>query len=31
MRSGDFKGQFQTGDGAWCYPFTLTEYQSLWR
>jgi transposase InsO family protein len=21
----DFKGQFRTGDGSWCYPLTLTD------
>lgn len=23
--SADFKGQFRTGDGTWCYPFTLSD------
>ncbi len=23
--SADFKGQFQTGDGRWCYPLTITD------
>lgn len=23
--SADFKGQFRTGDGTWCYPFTLAD------
>jgi len=24
----DFKGQFRTGDGRWCYPLTLTDHAS---
>ena len=24
----DFKGQFRTGDGRWCYPLTLTDQAS---
>lgn len=24
----DFKGQFRTGDGAWCYPLTITDEYS---
>jgi transposase InsO family protein len=26
--SADFKGQFQTGDGCWCYPLTVTDNYS---
>ncbi|MCO5247301.1 MAG: integrase core domain-containing protein [Anaerolineae bacterium] len=26
--SGDFKGQFQLGNGAWCYPLTLSDNYS---
>jgi len=24
----DFKGQFRTGDGAYCYPLTVTDHFS---
>ena len=24
----DFKGQFRTGDGQWCYPLTVVDYAS---
>lgn len=24
----DFKGEFMTGDGKWCYPFTVTDQHS---
>lgn len=24
----DFKGQFRTGDGCWCYPLTVVDYAS---
>lgn len=26
--STDYKGQFQTGDGLWCYPLTITDNMS---
>jgi putative transposase len=26
--SADFKGQFMTGDGQWCYPLTVMDHQS---
>lgn len=26
--SGDYKGQFKTGDGRWCYPLTLSDNRS---
>lgn len=26
--SADFKGQFRTGDGKWCYPLTLSDNMS---
>jgi len=26
--SADYKGQFQTGDGKWCYPLTITDNMS---
>ncbi len=26
--SADYKGQFKTGDGRWCYPLTLTDNDS---
>jgi len=26
--SADYKGQFKTGDGRWCYPLTLTDNHS---
>jgi transposase InsO family protein len=26
--SADYKGQFRTGDGRWCYPLTLTDNRS---
>jgi transposase InsO family protein/transposase-like protein len=26
--SADFKGQFKTGDGRWCYPLTLSDNMS---
>jgi putative transposase len=26
--SADFKGQFRTGDGRWCYPLTVTDNYS---
>jgi len=26
--SADFKGQFKTRDGAWCYPLTVMDHQS---
>lgn len=26
--SGDYKGQFKTGDGRWCYPLTLSDNMS---
>lgn len=26
--SADYKGQFQTGDGIWCYPLTITDNMS---
>lgn len=26
--SADFKGQFRTGDGGWCYPLTLSDNYS---
>lgn len=26
--SADFKGQFKTGNGAWCYPLTIMDHQS---
>src|SRR5215213_7660751 len=25
LRTADYKGEFRTGDGAWCYPFTLRD------
>lgn len=26
--SADYKGQFKTGDGAWCYPLTIMDHHS---
>jgi putative transposase len=26
--SADFKGQFLTGDGSWCYPLTIMDHES---
>jgi len=26
--SADYKGQFKTGDGRWCYPLTITDNMS---